>query len=93
MKLSQLIPYSALLAGVVLAIPGTLKNSITLSNGRSTVPIDFDADQAADTPAISVRADVDCKGSSLCRNNQDFKDQCARARGKIENTEYRSGGA
>ncbi|EJT74576.1 hypothetical protein GGTG_08416 [Gaeumannomyces tritici R3-111a-1] len=36
---------------------------------------------------------TNCKGSSWCTNNQSFKDECTRARTRLEDTVYRTGGS
>ncbi|KAJ2998769.1 hypothetical protein NUW58_g218 [Xylaria curta] len=92
MKYYQPIQFSVILAGAAFAIPSSSPptKAITLSNGDTTVGAEVNA---LDTRDIFARADVDCKGSSLCSNSQSFKDSCARARGKIEDTTYTSGGA
>ncbi|KAI0509136.1 meiotically up-regulated gene family-domain-containing protein [Xylaria bambusicola] len=90
MQFSQFIQLSAILAGAVYAIPSPLPNTIMLSNGNETVAVEVDG---LDTRAIFGRSDTDCKGSYFCTNKQWFKDQCARAKDKLEDTIYTSGGA
>ncbi|KAK5634942.1 hypothetical protein RRF57_010654 [Xylaria bambusicola] len=90
MQFSQFVQLSTILAGAVYAIPSPLSSTIMLSNGNETVAVEVDG---LDTRAIVSRSDTDCKGSSRCTNAQSFKDQCARAKNKLEDTIYTSGGA
>lgn len=57
--------------------------TVNLSNGEQTVA----------RSALAARDSFNCKGSSLCSNSQGFKDQCASAYSKIEDTTYSPGGA
>lgn len=95
MKLSQSIQIYAALAGIVHAMPSPspLTETIMLSNGTMTLPVEVESIEALDERSILGRSSVDCKGSSLCSNRQGFKDSCKTAYNKIEDTTYSSGGA
>lgn len=94
MKLSQSIQIYALMAGFASAIPSpsALTKTIMLSNGTMTLAVEVESGESLDAGAILGRSSVDCKGSGLCTNGQEFKDQCLSAYSKIEDTIYTTGG-
>ncbi|KAK4642580.1 hypothetical protein QC761_0085990 [Podospora bellae-mahoneyi] len=107
MHFSQIIQLSIVLAGLACAAPqpNPVLETVMVSNGDTTVAVQVEALSPVGTGPftggeiiargeILARQDsVNCKGSSRCSNSQGFKDQCLRAKNKIENTTYTTGGA
>ena len=98
MQFSTLIHTALGFCGAVMALPSPAiaapgTETIYLDNGNDTVPVVVELPNADTAPGALARRDwVDCKGSSLCNNRQPFKDQCAQAKAKIEDTRYSPGG-
>ena len=108
MHASRIIQLSVILAGLACAAPqpkpNPLVETVMLSNGDTTVAVEVEAvspvgglhtggEIVARGQILARQDSVNCKGSSRCSNKQGFKDQCARAKNKIENTTYSTGGA